>query len=196
MKMADGEKLVFTNLHQDTGAEFSACRLYRYRLWRVWNDKLPRAAFVLMNPSTADEINDDPTVQRQSRRVHWWPKLEIAMPPCGGVEILNAFAWRETDSTKLAGLVAKGVDIIGPENDYAIAQAVQKAAVVICGWGMPGNLLDRGNRVLRLIRAHNVTPYCLRLNKDGTPQHPLYLGYDVKPYAIVDRPYPLKPSLD
>lgn len=167
-----------------TGAKFSECRQYRYRLWRVWDATLPRALFVMMNPSTADEVSDDPTVMRQQRRVRGWPINGIDMPVCGGVEVVNIFAWRETYSTNLPGLVHQGVDIIGPDNDSAIVEAVKSSAVVICGWGMPGSLLGRGKTVLKLIKDVGGKPYCLRLNDDGSPQHPLYIGYKVKPVLL------------
>lgn len=49
------------HLFEESGALFSPCRLYRYKLWRKWGDA-PPAVFVMLNPSTADEIDNDPTV--------------------------------------------------------------------------------------------------------------------------------------
>lgn len=171
-----------SNSFHNSGAVFSDCMLYRYRLWRIWNPNLPKAVFVLMNPSTADETKDDPTVLRCQWRVSRWP---ADLPAVGGVEVVNVFAWRETDSTKLPGLIANGTDIIGPDNDNAIREAVQDAAIVICGWGAPGNLLNRGKSVLRLIHDTGKAAYCLRLNKDGdTPGHPLYISYKERPVLV------------
>jgi hypothetical protein len=177
----------------DMGARFSECRKYRYQLWRIWEPSLPLAVFVMMNPSTADEITNDPTITRQVRRVTKWKSIsggvlvdgEDISQRLGGVMIVNVFAWRETDSKLLKGLVAKGVDIVGPENDQAILEAVSKAAIVVCGWGIPGGLGDRGNRVLKLIAKAGVRPHALKFNDDGSPGHPLYLGYDVMPVPIV-----------
>lgn len=168
-----------------TGAIFSDCRRYRYRLWRIWDRHLPCALFIMMNPSTADEVNDDPTVLRQQRRVMKWGDTFIEAPKVGGVEVVNVFAWRETDSTKLPGLVKAGTDIIGPDNDKWICDAASNAAIVICGWGQPGNLMNRGKNVLKLIHAVCKVPYALAINDDGTPRHPLYIGYNAKPVAIV-----------
>lgn len=164
------------NLFGTIGAQFSPCRTWRYRLWRVWDESLPLACFVLMNPSKADEINDDPTVLRCQRRVARWKHIKI-----GGVLVVNVFAWRETDSTKLPGLIAAGTDIVGPDNDAAIVAAASESAIVVCGWGNPGNLNGRGQSVEQLLRGAGIDLHYLQLNNDGTPGHPIYLGYDLMP---------------
>lgn len=164
------------NLFGTIGAQFSPCRTWRYRLWRVWDESLPLACFVLMNPSKADEINDDPTVLRCQRRVVKWSNIRI-----GGVLVVNVFAWRETDSTKLPGLIAAGTDIVGPENDSTIVAAAQQASIVVCGWGNPGNLNGRGAAVEQLLRSAGIPLHHLQLNFNGTPAHPLYIGYDAMP---------------
>lgn len=105
-----------------------------------------------------------------------WPHLKI-----GGVLVVNVFAWRETDSTKLPGLIADGTDIIGPDNDAAIVAAAQEAAIVVCGWGNPGNLTGRGRTVEQLLRGAGIVLHYLQLNFNGTPSHPLYIGYDSMP---------------
>lgn len=166
-----------------TGAIFSDCEIYRYLLWRVWDDSLPRALLLMMNPSTADEVANDPTVERQIRRVLMWP--DIGFPfRVGGLEVANAFAYRETDSDKLAGLHASGFDLVGPENDTMILDAARRAAVVVCGWGAPGGLGGRDKAVLRMLRGVGVKPYALHINQDGTPKHPLYVKYKTIPIEI------------
>lgn len=165
----------------ETGALFSPCRRYRYRLWRVWDQSLPLVCFVLMNPSTADEVTDDPTVARCQRRVMQWKDRRY-----GGVLVVNAFAWRETDSRKLPGLVASGTDIVGPENDAAILAAAREAAVVVCGWGKPGEMNGRGRHILALLQGAGIEPRALVINADGSPSHPLYIGYDVAPIQFGD----------
>jgi hypothetical protein len=164
----------------ETGAIFSDCRRYRYRLWRRWAPG-DTALFLLMNPSTADEVKNDATVERCVRRATRW---NIAGMGIGCVEVCNVFAWRETDSRKLLPLIAQGVDIIGPENDAAISMAAKGAKLVICGWGMPGNLMGRGAAVLKMLRATGIEPHALGLNSDGTPKHPLYIGYSVDPVKV------------
>ena len=46
------------------GAKFSPCKKYRLQLWRIWDDKLPKIMFIMLNPSYADAHHDDPTIRR------------------------------------------------------------------------------------------------------------------------------------
>lgn len=48
----------------EKGAQFSDCRMYRYALWRVWAQGDGCITFIGLNPSTADENKDDPTIRR------------------------------------------------------------------------------------------------------------------------------------
>lgn len=162
-------------ISEDYGATFAPGRLYRYRLWRIWNPALPRALFILMNPSTADEVRNDPTIERCYRRVMAWRRRGLLF---GGIEVCNVFAWRETDSRLLPRLIAAGLDIVGPDNDFHIESAARAADLIVCGWGQPGNLLGRGRRVLELLEGREL--HALAINADGTPQHPLYIGYDAE----------------
>lgn len=156
------------------GATLSDDRKYRYRLWRLWNDK-PPCVFVLLNPSTADELKDDPTVKRCMARA--------LREGFGGIVIVNLFALRSANPVALKSCD----DPIGPENNEHIRQAVRGAGAVICGWGNDGKLLGRGEQVLKMIRDEGATPLALKVNFDGSPQHPLYIGYAVeaKPMANV-----------
>lgn len=179
--------LFAARLGRQTGADFSECRKWRYALWRWWDTSKPHATFVLMNPSTANEIDNDPTVERCELRLGKWQSM--GWWDLGGVKVVNAFAWRETDSKLLRPLVRAGVDIIGMRNDVAILAACAGAAVVVCGWGSPGHiLLDRGRKVLDLLRGAGITPHVFKMNDDGSPKHPLYVGYDVKPVPWICSP--------
>lgn len=90
---------------------------------------------------------------------------------------MNIFAWRSTDP----GVLYQVADPVGKENDFAIAQAAAESALVVCGWGMHGALRDRGEQVLGLIRRAGKVPHALRINANGTPEHPLYLSYKLQP---------------
>ena len=157
------------SLLNDSGAIFShdAARTYRYSLFRRWDDG-PAVNFVLLNPSTADEIANDPTVERCKRRARKWG--------FSAVYVTNIFAFRSTDP---AGLLSVA-DPVGPENDGYLLNVARISQSVICGWGRRGVYLERGDHVRRLLSACDL--YALRLNNDGSPGHPLYIGYGVAPF--------------
>lgn len=170
-------------LTESTGAIFSDCEAYRYLLWRVWDDSRPTALLLMMNPSTADEVSNDATVERQIRRVMMWPQIGFDLK-VGGLEVANVFAYRETDSSKLSDLYASGFDLVGRDNDEILMAAARRAAIVVCGWGKPGILGGRDKAVLKMLRDAGIKPYALQTNQDGTPKHPLYVGYKILPTLI------------
>ena len=154
-------------------AEFSPDRVYRYILRRRWNPK-PPIGFILLNPSTADETQDDPTI----RRCIGYAKALDA----GGLVLGNLFALRATDPRELRS----AVDPIGPGNDSAIFFLVEelKDTPLICGWGNHGTLEKRGNAVLRHLRQLQARAMALALTKIGEPAHPLYLKADLRPFDL------------
>jgi hypothetical protein len=144
---------------------------YRYRLSRIWDDRLPRVMFVMMNPSTADPVADDPTVAKCGRFARAWTY--------GGLLVGNTFAYRATKKKQLS-LVE---DPVGPDNDSHLVDMAQQAKIVVFAYGQPHVALRaRGIAVAQLLRsAAKVEPYVLRLSKDGTPYHPLYLPETLQP---------------
>jgi hypothetical protein len=145
---------------------------YRYRLSRTWDAKKPFALFVLMNPSTADPVRDDPTVAKCCKFAKAWGY--------GGIVVANTFAYRCTDQD---GLI-KVSDPIGPDNDKHIVEMAKGANIVVFAYGKPKhkNLRTRGPAVARMILEQaKVTAHILSLGKDGTPKHPLYLKETLKP---------------
>jgi len=154
-------------------AVYSDCEHYRYLLTRVWDKTRPRALFVMLNPSTATEVQNDPTVERCERRAR---TLGF-----GAFRVTNIFAWRATDPKEMRAQP----DPVGPENDAAIRDSVDWAtgagAKIICAWGAHGAHLDRGAAVERLLRATGRELWHLGLTKAGAPKHPLYIGYDRQP---------------
>lgn len=157
-----------------TGATFSSCGKYRYKLWRIWDSSRPMVAFCMLNPSTADETKNDPTVERcQQRAEHMG---------YGGLFVINIFAYRSTDPKELK----KVEDPIGAMNNLYIVDVAQISDMVVCGWGKHGSMNGRGEEVLEILK-HWVSKKqvrALRLNRDGSPAHPLYIGYDVRPVPI------------
>lgn len=150
-------------------AVYSECERYRYRLTRVWDTDSIRVNFVMLNPSTATEVQNDPTVERCERRAR---TLGF-----GGFCVTNIFAWRDTDPKKMRA--AK--DPIGPENDSAILNAAEWADMVIAAWGTHGAHLERGAAVATLLHQQAKPVFHLGLSKHGHPRHPLYLPYTQKP---------------
>lgn len=163
------------NKYLDSGARFSPSREYRYTLWRWW-DKGPCVNFILLNPSTADENNNDPTVERCERRARGWG--------FGGMTVINIFAYRSTSPWTLYKMYAP----IGPDNDECIVAATHISACTICGWGEHGTLLGRHDKVKELVKDSVV--YALKVNKSGIPSHPLYLNYDLEPFPIFNNKKP------
>jgi hypothetical protein len=146
---------------EDSGAEFSADRKYRYKLWRIWDKSKPKLAFCMLNPSKADESSNDPTVERCVRRAE-----QLGY---GGIYIINIYAYISTDPKELKTVY----DPIGPSNDSCIAWVAQECRLVICGWGKHGKANNRGDEVMRLIKFWGMNAHALRINIDGSPSHPL-----------------------
>jgi hypothetical protein len=137
---------------------------YRYSLVREWSDA-GRAVWVMLNPSTADETTDDPTIAKITKFSRAWA--------CGSLEVVNLFACRATDPKALKTIS----DPVGPENDKHIAEALDRADVVIAAWGAsyPKQLALRPHRVRKLLFAQPKPPLVLGLTKDREPRHPLYV---------------------
>ena len=147
-------------------AVFSNCERYRYLLTRVWDDAGAKALFVMLNPSTADEFKNDPTVERCERRAR---ALGF-----GAFRVTNIFAYRATDPKDMRAQA----DPVGPENDAAIAQsATGWADKIVCAWGNHGEHLGRGDAVAQMLRETGRALYHLGLSGKGQPKHPLYISY-------------------
>lgn len=150
-------------------AVYSDCERYRYSLTRVWDAGGRKALFVMLNPSTATEVQNDPTVERCERRAR---TLGF-----GAFCVTNIFAWRDTDPRKMRA----AADPIGPENDAAILQGADWADDIIAAWGTHGAHLDRGAQVEQILRQAGHELYHLGLSKAGHPKHPLYISYSQQP---------------
>lgn len=157
------------NFYTSTGAIFSPNGMYRYKLWRTWDASTKPACFVMLNPSTADEVMNDPTVERCERRA--W-----AMG-YGGLIVVNIFAFRSTDPVYMKA----ALDPVGPENDRYIAESAKESGMVICAWGNHGRHKARSAAVQRLLSEAGVQPHALKLSATGEPWHPLYVAYAVQP---------------
>ncbi len=153
----------------DATATFSIDRSFRYRLTRIWEASAPRVNFLMLNPSTADAFQLDPTNRRCMGFARDWGY--------GGAEITNIFAYCTTDPRGLK----TARDPVGSENDAAILAAAKEADLVIAAWGLHASFLRRGATVRRFLLDAGVRLSVLRLTKEGHPGHPLYLPGDVTP---------------
>lgn len=149
------------------GALFSPCRKYRYALFRAWEPAKGFVMFVGLNPSTADETVDDPTIRRCIAFAQAWGY--------GGLCMANLFAFRATEPADMK----KAPDPVGPENDGYLQSLSLAADVVVAAWGVHGTHRGRDTQV----RAMLPNLHYLRLTKDGHPGHPLYLPASLRPVA-------------
>jgi hypothetical protein len=158
----------------------SACRKYRYTLWRDWDMDLltgcaddakdldSYAMFVGLNPSTADETKDDPTIRKCVGFAKRWG--------FAGLMMTNLFAFRATDPRQMKGHPKP----IGDDNDRWLVACARGAGIIVAAWGVNGEHMGRDVEVLKLLDGVE----CLRTTKAGHPEHPLYVPYEVttKPY--------------
>lgn len=168
--------IIRTHIKDDTPstATYSDCESYRYALTRTWDAGGKRVLFVMLNPSRATEVQNDPTVERCERRAR---ALGF-----GAFQVTNIFAWRETDPHKMRRVP----DPVGPDNDAMIRAGAAWADQIIAAWGTHGAHLDRGPIVARLLRATGQPLLTLGLTKHGHPKHPLYISYSQQPEPWCD----------
>lgn len=147
-------------------ATFDRRRVYRYTLWRRWADGASYVNFICLNPSTADENADDPTVRKLVKFARRWGYDALC--------ITNLFAYRSTDRSQ----IYKVDDPIGLGNDRHILKIAADASLVVCAWGRDGAFMGRGSAVKRLL--YNFDLHYLRISV-GQPWHPLYLPDNIQP---------------
>lgn len=158
-------------------AWFSDCGTYRYVLLRLvdlglddLDGKQDRSVnFVMLNPSTADDVADDPTVRRCIGYARRWGYGELL--------VTNLFAFRATDPKAMKA----ADDPVGPENDEYIRKIAGAVDLVVLAWGSHGDYRRRDEQVRRIVAGVGKEPHCLTVTATGQPGHPLYLGRDLRP---------------
>ncbi len=145
---------------------FSPCRKYRYTLWREWDAALPYCQFIGLNPSTADETKDVPTIRRCIGFAKLWG--------CGALSMTNLFAWRDTKPENMK----RALDPVGPENDEWLLRVARGAAIRVAAWGNHGAHMSRAKRVAINLADAEILLSCFLLTKEGQPAHPLYQRSD------------------
>ncbi len=169
--------------------EFSDCRRYRYTLWREWDcdlltgcaDDLAHAGEYLMviglNPSTADETNDDPTIRRCIGFAKSWGYGALCMT--------NLFAFRATDPEVMKRTLApegETIDSNTSRNCQWLLETAKGAGMILAAWGKHGRHRDRAAAVVRMLDLYPI--HALTLNADGSPKHPLYVAANTKPILL------------
>ena len=150
-----------------SSAVLSPCGTYRYCLERrPWPPSgAGTVVFCMLNPSTADDRDDDPTIRRLRGFAAAWGY--------SGFTVVNLYALRSPDPAALKS----HVDPIGPLNDHWISEKAAQAGAVVCAWGTHADP-DRVAAVVRTLLDAGVQIQCLGTTKDGHPRHPLYVKGD------------------
>jgi hypothetical protein len=151
------------NENQTAGAEFSECRKYRYALWRIWDTEKPLVMFVGLNPSTANEKDNDPTiksVERISRNNGY-----------GGFYMMNCFSFV---STNPADLQLESNNWI---NDFWLKKVASDCKTIVFAWGN-FDVVVKSGRYFELLDMFGEEAMTLKQNKNGSPKHPLYCKSD------------------
>lgn len=151
-------------------AVLSPDEAYRYTLERHLEPNLfssprdvLRCLFVMLNPSTADAHEDDPTIRRCVAFARSWGYSTLS--------VVNLFAFRATDPEKLLN----AGEPVGPDNDAWIRSEARRSELIVAAWGTHGYHQGRDEAVLALLREAGKPVYCLGTTRSGQPRHPLYL---------------------
>lgn len=152
-----------------SGAVFSDDRRYRYSLWRRWEKESgDNLLFIGLNPSTASDIKDDPTISRLISFAKSWG--------FGGLFCGNLFSLVSSNPAKL--FYEDAVEVQGGPNDQTIKRMREFSTLVLVGWGTWGiHAGDRPAAVINLVGGH---VFCLKVTRKGEPNHPLYMPADSK----------------
>ncbi len=151
-------------------AFFSDCGGYRWRLKRVFNDSPKELIFVGLNPSLANVSYNDQTLKRLIGFCEIWGY--------GTLTVINLFAKISTSPRSLNFCK----DPIGKKNNAELKRNILYwENIDLCdlwiGWGVKGQLLNRDQYVLDLIKKQCFKkPYVIGITKNGNPQHPLYIS--------------------
>ena len=161
----------------ESSAAFSDCGRHRYLLSRRWDENAGTVLFVMLNPSTATESRNDPTISR----CHGYA-IGMNGGRHGGYMICNLFSLITPDR-KLLESECDRLD--ESENDRQLVEACRRSERLICAWGGSGTegfVRGRARVVVDLIQsAFPGKLECLGTNRNGAPSHPLYLNADIQP---------------
>jgi len=140
---------------------------YRYSLTRKWGEGRC-LLFIMLNPSTADSTIDDPTIKKCEK----YAKREKFKSMC----VVNLYAYRSTDPSIVMRMGL--VDAEGPDNESHIISSILLSDAIICAWGKHGG--KGTHKAIKVLSTTDKEIFCLDINKDGSPKHPLYCKDDIK----------------
>ena len=149
----------------NSNAIFSEDRTHRYALIREWDLNKPSLMIVALNPSSADEKTDDPTIRRCIGFAKKWG--------FGKLIVTNLFSFRTSSPKNLFN----SKNPIGNKNDFWLKKLSKEVDMVVLAYGNHGKFNNRHNEILKIIK----NPHCIKKAKTGMPMHPLYLKYTKKP---------------
>jgi hypothetical protein len=119
----------------------------------------------MLNPSTADAEQDDPTIRRCVGFSRSWG--------AGALVVVNLFALRSTDPAALL----THPEPVGADNDEHLRDVALDAwrdgGRLVCAWGAHLAAPPRALEVHERVR--DMDPLCLGTTKSGAPRHPLYV---------------------
>jgi hypothetical protein len=146
------------------GAKFSHDTKYRYQLWRTWDESRPKVLFIMLNPSTANAETDDNTISKI--------KQIADFNGFGGLMVGNLFAFITSNPDVLRLEIAKDMStaVGGEETDLSIREMANQCNIVVFAWGAFN--MDQGREELMIKRFPDAM--CLKVNRLGSPKHPLY----------------------
>jgi hypothetical protein len=181
----------------ERGADLSDDRVYRYRLWRVWDKTRRGVTWIMLNPSTADARTDDATVIRCRNFARSWGY--------GRIDVLNLFALRATDPRELW---RHDIDYaVGPQTDeYLLLHLAERGPmlthtnnhgrphddILVCAWGQNVRRTHqhRTQHVLRMLNGAGAFTHRVgeSTTKEGQPPHPLRLRTTLQPVLFRAHP--------
>jgi hypothetical protein len=144
-------------------ARISPDGVYRWWLTRRWAYTGPGVHFVMLNPSTADGSEDDATIRRVTRFARDWGFSSVV--------VTNLFSYRATDPKRLRD----AADPVGPRTVDVILTAASLSSYTVCAWGSNPLAREWSATVLRKLTDAGTDLRALRIGRNGSPWHPLYL---------------------
>lgn len=171
---------LFNQQAERKGATLSECGRYRYELYRIWNDNLPFALVVMLNPSTANVNTDDNTINKL--------RYLLKAAGYGGFYVANLFTYRTSDPAAMKRAerpLAECSDIFAQilRRDYYIVKNMPICRDVVYAWGNDGKYMNQSKYIITAIQAE---PLCFGVTMLGEPTHPLFLPKTTKLVKYAD----------